>query len=178
MNNNILAREQLRMAVENKNPIHIKKQISVLPGWSDIINSIDSAMKEDSIQESPTNCEQIGNVRFLDRLLLVVNHAERYEYPVLNEINEYFKSLDVELLKALVIVHFSTSQKTTGRHYDEKSVMYIQLINSVVWNVWENGVKKEFILEPGDIIFMPKMTEHEVIPLMPRAAITFGVKDI
>jgi ribosomal protein L16 Arg81 hydroxylase len=110
--------------------------------------------------------------------LLAVNSAERYDYPGLNEIKEYFKSVNVEFLKSLVIVHFSTLQKTTGRHYDDKSVIYIQLINSVVWNVWENDVKKEFVLEPGDIMFMPKMIEHEVIPLMPRVAITFGIKDI
>jgi ribosomal protein L16 Arg81 hydroxylase len=178
MNSDIVAGEELMLAIKNKSPIHIKKQLSVLPDWSDIINSVDYAMKEDSIQESPINCDQVGNVRFFDRLLLAINHAERYDYPGLKEIYEYFKSLNVELLKALVIVHFSSLQKTTGRHYDEKSVMYIQLINSVVWNVWENGLKKEFILEPGDIMFMPKMIEHEVVPIMPRVGITFGVKDI
>jgi len=178
MNNNVLAGEQLQSAIKNQSPIHIKKQINVFPEWSDIINSIDVAMKEESIQACPPHCEQIGNVRFFDRLLLAVNSAERYDYPGLNEIKEYFKSVDVEFLKSLVIVHFSTLQKTTGRHYDDKSVIYIQLINSVVWNVWENDVKKEFVLEPGDIMFMPKMIEHEVIPLMPRVAITFGIKDI
>ena len=178
MNDDIIDRDQFRLAIKSKSLTHIKKQLNVFPDWSDIINSVDHAMKEDSIQESPPNCEQVGNVRFFDRLLLIVNHAERYEYPGLSEINEYFKGLDIELLKALAIVHFASLQKTTGRHHDEKSVIYVQLINSVIWHVWENGVKKEFLLEPGDMIFVPKMTDHEVVPLMPRVGITFLVKDI
>jgi ribosomal protein L16 Arg81 hydroxylase len=41
-----------------------------------------------------------------------------------------------------------------------------------------NDLEKEFVLEPGDVIFVPAGLMHEIVPLMPRAALSFAVKFI
>ena len=48
------------------------------------------------------------------------------------------------------------------------------LHKQIIWKTkW--AVDKEYILEPGDLIKIPKNTSHEVKPLTARAGISFGI---
>ena len=58
-----------------------------------------------------------------------------------------------------------------GRHNDEVDVYFWQCQGSTKW-VMDDC---EYVLEPGDMIYIPRGIYHNVIPLTPRAGISMGV---
>jgi ribosomal protein L16 Arg81 hydroxylase len=57
-----------------------------------------------------------------------------------------------------------------GRHNDDVNVYFWQCQGSTKW-VMDDC---EYVLEPGDMIYVPKYVYHDVIPLTPRAGISMG----
>ena len=60
---------------------------------------------------------------------------------------------------------------TFGKHKDRNNVYYWQCIGKTKWVVDGYGT---FILEPGDLIYIPMGVYHEVIPLTPRLGISMA----
>lgn len=57
------------------------------------------------------------------------------------------------------------------KHRDANNVYYWQCIGKTKWIVDGYGT---FILEPGDLIYIPSGVFHEVIPLTPRLGISMA----
>ena len=68
--------------------------------------------------------------------------------------------------------NISVHGKTFGWHHDTVDVYYWQCIGRVKILIED----EEFLLEPGDMIKIPKFREHNVIPLTPRLGISMSVK--
>mgnify|MGYP001093153134 CR=1 FL=1 len=68
--------------------------------------------------------------------------------------------------------NIAVKAETFGWHDDDFDVCYWQCIGRVKV-LFED---KEFLLEPGDMIKIPKHIQHTVIPLTPRLGISMGVK--
>jgi uncharacterized RmlC-like cupin family protein len=88
------------------------------------------------------------------------------------------KSLNLEPFVTMSFISLTDSMPTTSRHSDQCSIMYIQTVNSVKWVVVCDGVEMEYILEPGDVLFIPQGLSHEIFPFMPRAGLSFAVRFI
>lgn len=65
-------------------------------------------------------------------------------------------------------------------HEDLVDGFFIQCEGETLWKIYKNNTIDEYILKPGDLIFIPKRITHSVLSLCPRAAISisFGVPDI
>lgn len=68
--------------------------------------------------------------------------------------------------------NISVRGNTFGWHQDTVDVYYWQCIGRVKIHIED----EEFLLEPGDMIKIPKFTQHNVIPLTPRLGISMSVK--
>jgi mannose-6-phosphate isomerase class I len=76
---------------------------------------------------------------------------------------------------SFAILNLSNAENVTNRHNDLTHNFYVQCIGSVIWKIYDSISSmeyKEYTLEPGDAIFVPAGVSHEVVALMPRAAIT------
>lgn len=172
-----VTRDEIRSAYLNSVPLHVKNQIKILPEWSDFIKNIDESIKKETLDVKSSNPSSkiLGSLRVFDTLAFSIDHSVNYQYPGIVEMNDYLSSLGLQPFTAISFINLAGGQNTTTRHSDGCSVLYIQVINSVKWVVNINETDKEFILEPGDIMFMPKGVEHEVFSSAPRAAVSFAV---
>jgi mannose-6-phosphate isomerase-like protein (cupin superfamily) len=84
--------------------------------------------------------------------------------PILNHLN---------CNEAHLYISLSTKSESFGKHRDDNDVYFWQCQGITKW-VIEN--EKEYILEPGDLIFVPKNIYHTVISLTPRAGISMSEK--
>jgi ribosomal protein L16 Arg81 hydroxylase len=72
---------------------------------------------------------------------------------------------------AHLYISLTTSALGSGKHIDKAEVFYWQMIGKTKWIV-DNG---EYILNPGDVIYIPIGNYHKVISLTPRAGLSLGL---
>ena len=77
----------------------------------------------------------------------------------------------LNLKKAHLYINLVVKSHTYGRHCDDKDVYFWQVQGSTKW-IFDD---KNFILNKGDLIEIPKGTYHEVKPLSPRAGISMSL---
>ena len=70
-------------------------------------------------------------------------------------------------------MYFNISRKpgSLGLHYDEEDVFYWQCVGKVVVIIDD----VEYLLNPGDMIKIPKYVKHNVVPITPRIGISMSV---
>jgi len=78
---------------------------------------------------------------------------------------------DLKCNVAHLYFNIATSGETFGNHKDTTDVWFWNCQGKTKWII-EN--KEQFILEPGDLIFVKKGIFHNAIPLTPRAGISMS----
>lgn len=155
----------------------IKKMIQIESKWDDFINLINDSIVFNA-KDSNLNYSRVGLVRFYDKLTMVIDHVEKSTYlqKDLKKIKKYLKKYKMESNYEMAVVSFTNNDATTGRHFDNDDVLYVQFIGSVIWKIWEKDKEIVYILNSGDLLFVPKNTYHEVKSITPRAAVSFILK--
>jgi hypothetical protein len=178
MTETTITKEQISESFAKLLPIHAKKQIKILPEWSEFINNMNSAIQKDTLVVKADNPSYkiVGHLRVFDTLAFSIDHPESYQYTGTEEMLKYLEDLDLNAFTAISFINLAGSQNTTSKHADNCSILYVQAINSARWVVYMDGQEQEFILEPGDVMFIPQGLVHEVFAFMPRAAISFAVR--
>lgn len=119
---------------------------------------------DDMIETYNTAIEEGGEIKANLPGFFVCHNAHKIE-----KVREAMEMLGVT--DAHAYFNISHRGKTFGEHYDDIDVFYWQCIGKV--KVIVDG-SKEFILEPGDMIKLPKYIHHHVIPLTPRVGISMS----
>lgn len=171
-------KDQITNSTLNKKPLHIKNAFSLDIPWNDFIENINMSVKELSDQPEKTEVKygRVGDVRFYDRMTMVIDYAYKYRYTGIDEIVQQIQSYGLEIITFMSLISLTDSESTTSKHLDPYSVLYIQCIGSAQWSIWNNDVADQFVLNKGDFIFVPSYLTHEVKSLSPRAALSFMVK--
>jgi hypothetical protein len=118
----------------------------------------------------------VSNIEFarFENLGLTLFEAEN----ILNVkpfLDEYAK-LDLSVPpSAHCYVSFLETSKSFGRHKDKSDVLFWQVIGKTKWIVETLQGVKEHVLGPNEAIFVPMEMYHNVIPLTPRASVSFGL---
>ena len=73
----------------------------------------------------------------------------------------------------IYISMFSFSE-TFGKHNDSSDVFYIQGTGKTDWIVEDEGTNYHYVLEEGDMIFVPRGYYHTPSPLSTRYGISIG----
>lgn len=89
---------------------------------------------------------------------------------LIQKVRQAMKALDA--IDAHCYFNISTKADTFGWHRDKVDVYYWQCIGRVKIFIED----EEFLLEPGDLIKIPKFKNHNVVPLTPRLGISMSVK--
>lgn len=149
---------KLKLAVENGTPIYIKNIKAELFDWSDVMEFINETAKAG------------GDIHLFPRLGMKLENAE-----MLNKvriIKDQISNLNTELVcTAHCYISFTELARILGNHCDPDDVFFWQVIGRTKWVLGDNT---EYVLEPNDMIYVPRKIYHNVIPLGPRVGISFG----
>jgi mannose-6-phosphate isomerase-like protein (cupin superfamily) len=181
----------------DKKILVIKDYTDLNISWDYIVNEIDESMKSKDVSELgdslawkkenglmirdlfymmltspfPTNNENINNIAHKFSKILL--NKDIYPLPrICYFINLVSKNKNIN------------SQPTAPAHVDNYDAIFIQLIGKTAWKSYldEKSVSpnESQIVQPGDIIFIPKGVYHEVDSLLPRAGIqiSFPINNI
>ena len=78
---------------------------------------------------------------------------------------------DLKCSIAHLYFNISTKAETFGKHKDTMDVYFWQCQGVTKWIIED---KDEVILNPGDMIYIPKGINHNVIPLSPRLGVSMS----
>lgn len=153
---------------------HIKNLFAKesLPEWKDFLSLLNKRIKEETVNPLQSVYDFggtiIGNVNFWDHVSISAEEIE------IEEIKNFLTNIHPNKYIKNIVFMSLTSKESDYVHSDMFDVFYLQCLGSVKWNITEkDGRVIEYILEPGDVIFVPMSRIHEVVPLEPRAAISF-----
>jgi len=146
---------------KSKNKHHFFKDVKMdLPSWDDILHCLDE------------NVSKKSKLKILDNLGFVILETQSIS-PVQDFLQHILSTVN-RPVSAHCYISFLSTSKTFGRHNDDSDVYFWQVQGKTKWIV-EDETIAEYILEPNDMIYVPKKMIHEVFPLSPRAGISFGV---
>jgi mannose-6-phosphate isomerase-like protein (cupin superfamily) len=60
------------------------------------------------------------------------------------------------------------------KHTDTTDTIHWNTVGATIWTLYQNGQANEYLVEPGDIVYIKYGTEHGVESLTPRAGIVFS----
>lgn len=143
--------------------------------WNDFINHLDYAYGEPNNNSGIYDAKEvIGLVNFWHKLTYTVEGVSNKTFPEIEEKFNFLKTLHPSDGHGyFAAMSLTTKDPTTGKHHDPVDVMYCQFIGSVIWKIEYPETVEHFILNPGDMIYVPSGIMHEVTSLTPRAAISF-----
>ena len=142
---------------------HLFKNIQhELPTWNDVIENLNVSIENDWF------------VKYLDNFGFVTHNAE--EMPLVNSLLKYISTLDPNVpSSAHCYFSLTKNANTFGRHNDPSDVFFWQIIGKTQWTVENPHNKIIHILEPNDLLFVPRGLWHDTKPLTARAGISFGL---
>lgn len=141
---------------------YFKTLLFPVPSWDSIIKNIDRNLSENLEVKIKNN-------------LGIVTHD-------LSDIAETYSPLELikkqnpgQIYSAHFYVSLSRVSETFGKHKDVSDVWFWQCQGKTKWTVYENNDEYEYILSPGDVIYVPKQIYHNTQPLTARAGVSFGI---
>ena len=120
--------------------------------WEEAIHDYDKSMKErlEVKSSTPPGFFVTHNINYLPKVKKIL---DKLTYSV-----------------AHLYCNLTTLAPTFGEHADNVNVCFWQCQGETKWVIEE----KDYILKPGDLIFVPKGIKHNVIPLTPRLGISMS----
>jgi mannose-6-phosphate isomerase-like protein (cupin superfamily) len=67
-----------------------------------------------------------------------------------------------------------TDKSGIMRHTDTTDTIHWTTVGATIWTLYQDGQAHEYLVEPGDIVYIQYGTEHGVESLTPRAGIVYS----
>ncbi len=145
-----------------------------IPGWEEILQEFD---REYKIHLS-TDYKDI--FKFQERLGFVLHecHAIPVVRDFLKSISQVHTIRKNQNFTALAYISLSSESGTYGRHNDVMDVWCWQMTGYTLWKVEGRQRNFEKVLEPGELIYVPRGMWHDTKPMTPRAGLSYGSEDL
>lgn len=170
---------ELKKAFENSKVTKLKSLIEIESKWDDFIEIINDGyqvdLKWNLTPEQSELFDPVGNIKFYDRLTMMVSQVHYSGLKEVEKVKNIIALNEMTYRGAAAAISLTNAEKTTRRHSDQVNVLYVQCIGTVRWEVWPDEIQESYILEPGDAIFVPLKTYHEVTSITSRVGLTFAV---
>jgi hypothetical protein len=183
----------LTEAIKNRSLTVFPKYYSNFPDkWDHFINFIDYGAiqpfpkerdnEADREHEEFNKVYRKGLIAWYGYMTIMADRASEEFFPGLEEIKSGLVSVfKKDINGTMVLISLSRAEKVLDRHEDPTDNIYLQCVGSVTWRIYEKNSQEyvDYVLGPGDLMFLPQGTSHEVFPNGARAAIVFTFrKDI
>jgi hypothetical protein len=148
--------------------------------WNNFINFFNYSLQNPRPEEQGQSYAKshTGHVNFWHNFTMTIDGLNDLFFPKLNNIVETLSNiLQLRNNGMFAAVSLTNIEPTTGKHSDPVNVAYLNCVGSVQWDTYDGNNIVSYILDVGDVIFIPAGIEHEVISVTPRAAISFMFGD-
>jgi len=125
------------------------------------------------MEENPVSIYQkssIGNLRDVFQMYRVLNYFPEFKtfFDFLTKLFKYERDS-----KDQVDLFYSFISQAGDPHVDEEDVFILGLEGKTIYRIF-GDVNKDYIIEKGDMIFIPRGLNHKVIGLSPRIVASIG----
>jgi ribosomal protein L16 Arg81 hydroxylase len=168
MNLSWIRYSDLRSAVSNGTPFFIKEAIEEINvTWDDIVSNVNL-------------CNDVNDpIKYLKGTFIT--------HKVLNKkLDQIARPIRAELREVYPGSHGYTSHvyssmtinaETFGRHKDTADVFFLGIKGTTQFEIWDrNNNVSSYIIEVGDVVFVPRGLYHNTTALTPRSGISFGIE--
>jgi mannose-6-phosphate isomerase-like protein (cupin superfamily) len=122
--------------------------------WDELFENYDYSTKNDRI-----------TAIYYDSLFL------SHDGHMIEKLKPVLKALDCN--EAFAFFNLTSNSETWPEHKDDYDVIYWQCIGKTLWKVEGYG---DFMMEPGDLIYIPKGTYHRTVSITPRLGFSMAHK--
>lgn len=160
--------------------VHVfKNMFNGYPSWENFLDHLSYAFKDSNFTGGNYAAKEVINaVNFWQKLTMTVENPTIEHYAHLNDYINMFRSIhSTEYQGCFSIISFTDSEPTTSQHSDPVDVFYFQGVGKVIWKIKNGESIDDYVLNPGDVIFVPATIIHEIVSLSPRAALSFKFKE-
>ena len=174
----LLTKDLIDLILENKKngtSLLIKNFYEDVPSWDDFIQYIQEASDEPSVFSNPLpqydlnlDAKVVGNVMVKQNFYLYIPAHRSIKNS--EDIANQFRAMDPNFSIINLYINLSNKIDNVPVHSDNRENFYWQCQGSVEWKA--NG--NTFIVEPGDLVYIPAKTNHAVNFFGPRAAVGFS----
>lgn len=176
-------REQITKAAQDNKATVLRQAIPVeiLPDWIEFLNCLNASAKDDDPDYFNPDFVKagkklVGLIHFWGEFNLVTSKTKGF-FKNMPQYKELVTSIyDGVCTDITMVLSVTDWDKSSTRHHDDADVMNLQCLGKTKWLVAPayEGPDEEFILDPGDIIYVPKRLWHEVSAIGPRTNLIFG----
>jgi len=186
--------EKIKDAKKNNKVLFFHKAITNVPNWNSFINNLNykfNKKKEHLIFEDK---RMINDV-------LIYNKMDPSTFNILEESTESNTIIEAENVLKIFneimelesgcvksLINFVGNEAKYYIHADEHDVFSWHCIGQVEWRIYPNIILdknidpptdvdepyESYILNPGDVLYVPKGVVHQVIVNQPRASIVYN----
>jgi len=117
-----------------------------------------------------TKYDHVSNLKNVFQMHKVSNFLQEFKtfFDFLSKLFKYKKDANDE-----VDLFFSLVSQVGNSHFDKEDVFIIGLKGTTIYRVFDKE-KKDYTIEKGDMIFIPRGIKHKVIGLNPRIIASVG----
>ena len=161
----LIKAQDLKDIQENKVTL-IKNFINLERNYD--FNLISNLIEENDLSIMPKS--QIGNLKDVFQIYKVSNCLQEFKtfFDFLTKLFKYERDSRDE-----VDLFFSLVSQVGNSHVDIEDVFIIGLKGKIIYRVFDFE-NKDYSIEKGDMIFIPKSIKHKAIGINPRIIVSIG----
>jgi hypothetical protein len=149
-----------------------------LPNWQLVLNFLDSALINSKQQKSKQECRELNNHGFIFNFPIDQPENNPIFKMFLKAISDsHNRFRERQIYTAFNFLSLSSISETLGRHNDVMDVWCWQVLGQTHMIVEGKLMRFEKVLEPGELIYIPRGMYHTTKPIGPRSLISFGAED-
>ncbi len=166
-------------AKQNENFYHFGFIPIPRPTWPLIIQNLDEAIVHSTQDETREN-RNVQKMRTFNNFGFILNHVTRDDVfsAFIKAISFSHQNLrENQIYTVYNFLSLSSVSETLGRHNDVMDVWCWQILGKTHMIVEGKQMTFDKVLEPGELIYIPRGMYHATKPLGPRSLISFGAED-
>tara|TARA_R110001592_G_scaffold256252_1_gene519971 strand:- start:1575 stop:2108 length:534 start_codon:yes stop_codon:yes gene_type:complete len=150
-----------------------KNEVTLVKNFISLTREYDFNLLSTLMEENEcviTQKSNIGNLKDIFEMRSVSDSLNEFKifYDFLSKLFKYERDSKDE-----INLFFSFVSQVGGSHADKEDVFIIGLQGKVIYRVFDVETK-DYSIEKGDMIFIPKGIKHKVIGLNPRIVASIG----
>jgi mannose-6-phosphate isomerase-like protein (cupin superfamily) len=172
----------IEKARETNRAVVFKNLAPEVPTWDRIVSYVDKEMHTPPsvVPMEPLNERVINGVILHHLFYMMVRHPYPEDFPeVLQVQNAVEAAIGIRPNIVNSIVNYISGEEPIPVHSDDRETFYWQCQGNAEWQIYDDWRDREpvdgHLLEPGDVIYLPRKVNHSVRMPTPRMAVVFEI---